>query len=178
MNIKICLRFQTVFNFLWTGMKSSWDWFVWRLMTEIKMSNAILGLKVKEFGIDPTPQRDKHDPSNTAMVGTLTSGQEHTKVLQTQSCSFKRFMISLGGWGKGMEAAQLFLQMPSCFIKKIQSEHKLHFYNIYINYSSCCPVLFGVQNHFGSFQSFLFWWYFNSLLIFLHFSACLCLHQL
>lgn len=61
------------------------------------MSNAILGLKVKEFGIDPTPQRDKHDPSNTAMVGTLTSGQEHTKVLQTQSCSFKRFMISLGG---------------------------------------------------------------------------------
>lgn len=50
-------------------------------MTEIKMSNVILGLKVKEFGIDPIPQRDKHGASNTAIAGTLTSGQEHTKLL-------------------------------------------------------------------------------------------------
>lgn len=60
------------------------------------MNNVILGLKVKEFGIDPIPQRDKHDLSYTVIICTLTSGQEHTTVLETQSCNFKRFMISLG----------------------------------------------------------------------------------
>lgn len=45
------------------------------------MNNVILGLKVKESGIDPTPQRGKHGLSHPVTVCALTSEQEHTKVM-------------------------------------------------------------------------------------------------